>query len=82
LGQARSTQRYPAKDAAAERALVERIKALAAKRPRFGQDRITALLRKRTPAPGGLKRWEERVEQETAGERAAPSVPAAPLLYQ
>jgi len=48
LGQARSTQRYDPKDDADARALVAEMKALVVKRPRFGQDRITALLRKKT----------------------------------
>jgi len=48
LGQARSTQRYDPKDDVDARALVAEMKALVVKRPRFGQDRITALLRKKT----------------------------------
>jgi len=48
LGQGRSSQRYQPKDDSATRALVERMRELSARRPRFGQDRITALLRKDT----------------------------------
>ena len=44
LGQARSTQSYQAADDGKDEELLERMKALAAKRPRFGQDRITVLL--------------------------------------
>jgi transposase len=46
LGQAPSSQRYQLKDDADERQLIERMKALAATRQRYGQDRITVLLRK------------------------------------
>ena len=46
LGQARSTQRYESTDDGKDQELLERMKALAAKRPRYGQDRIWALVRK------------------------------------
>jgi transposase InsO family protein len=46
LGQARSTQRYEPKDDAKEQELLDKMKALVQRRPRFGQDRVTVLLRK------------------------------------
>jgi transposase InsO family protein len=48
LGLARSTWKYQAKPNPERSALVARLKVLAVRRPRFGQDRITALLRKDT----------------------------------
>ena len=58
LGQARSTQRYELADDGKDAQLLERMKALAAKRPRYGQDRITALVRKE-----GLVVNHKRVER-------------------
>jgi len=46
LGQARSTQRYPARQRNGERALTERITELALRHPRYGYRRIAALLRR------------------------------------
>ena len=48
LGLARSTWKYQAKPNPERSAMVARLKALSAQRPRFGQDRITVLLRKDT----------------------------------
>ena len=48
LGLARSTWKYQAKPDPERSVLVARLKVLAARRPRFGQDRITVLLRKDT----------------------------------
>ena len=48
LGLARSTWKYHVQPDAEGEALVARLKALSSQRPRFGQDRMTALLRKDT----------------------------------
>ena len=58
LGQARSSQRYQPKEAADEGRHLGRMKALAVKRPRFGQNRVTTLLRQ-----DGLKVNHKRVER-------------------
>ena len=58
LGQARSSQRYQPKEEADEGRLLGRMKALAVKRPRFGQNRVTTLLRQ-----DGLKVNHKRVER-------------------
>jgi transposase InsO family protein len=63
LGQARSSQRYQLKDDADERPLIERMKALAATRQRYGQDPITVLLRK-SGAGVNPKRVERLWRQE------------------